>query len=229
MTGVQLIGRKAVLEKFESFDTDTWALYQGKEFIVGGIGAESLDNWLTGFEQSGSTATYVLRVYDTEEVPTSATGNGEHIAKIGFKAVDAYEGHGIAGHSSKLMDRIGALEKQLKERDEEKDDDEPDLNTVIMGWLSDPAKLGQVASAVRIIFGTGGAAAAPVAGPAPAQAISGFGPAEQKADPVARIADALDRLEKKDPKLVEHLEKLATLSENDPALFSAVISKLDLL
>lgn len=225
MTGVQLIGVKAVLSRFETFDSDAWALYQSKQFIVGGLGSEQLDGWLKDFEASGSTATYMIRVYNSDEAPTSSTGNTDYIACFSFKVVDQYEGYGIAGHNTKLMDRIGALEQRIKDQDEGGDDGE-DLNSIIMGWLSDPAKLNQVAGAVRTILGGSGPVQS-FAPAAPVQAIAGVGAVD--ADPVTRIAAALDKLEKKDPKLVEHLEKLALLAENDPGLFKAVISKLDLL
>lgn len=233
MTGVQLIGRKGVLERFETFETDTWALYQGKQFIVGGVGADSLDKWLTGFEQSGSTATYMLRVYDSEEAPTSATGNSDYVACIAFKALDPYDGYGINGHNNKLLDRIGALEKKLEKGDD--DEEITDLNSIIMGWLSDPVKLGQVAGAIRTVFG-GAGAIQPVALPAaPVQTISGFGvtkdepTANTTEEKLQRLAAALDILEKKDPDLVSHMEKLAKLSQTQPGLFKTVLMQLDSL
>jgi hypothetical protein len=230
MTGVQLIGKKAVLSRFETLNADAWALYQGKQFIVGGIGADTLAEWIDCFDQTGSTATYLLRVYDSEEMPTSSTGSTDYLACISFKVTDAYEGYGIAGHSSKLLERIGALEKQLKDK-EESDDDNTDLNSIIMGWLNDPVKLNQVAGAVRMMFGMGGLGTVNESLPVSAgvQTISGFTNPIATGDPVARIAAALDTLEKKDTKLVIHLEKLAALSQNEPALFQAVISKLDAL
>jgi hypothetical protein len=230
MTGVQLIGKKAVLSRFEKFDCESWALYQGKQFIVGGVGVDSLGEWLTSFDESGSTATYTLRVYDCDSAPTSSMAANDYSACMNFKLQDAYEGYGIGGHSNKLMERIGALEKQIKDREEESDDN--DLNSVIMGWLNDPVKLGQVAGAIRTMIGGGGNAVQPalISG-APVQTISGFGAAtEQDTETkMRRLSVALDDLGEKDPKLVEHLEKLAKLAKTDQLLFNAVISKLDAL
>lgn len=229
MTGVQLIGKQAVVSRFEKLDADSWAIYQGKQFIVGGQGSADLSDWLDCFDKSGSTAGYMLRVYDSDEPPTSATGNTDYVACIGFRVIDQYDGQGIAGHSTKLMDRIGAIEKYIKEQGEEKEEEEdPDLNSVIMGWLTDPVKLNQVAGAVRTMLGGVGSNQLPGPAAAPAGAISGFR-VDSTADPVARLSAALDKLEKHDPKLVEHLEKLAKLAEDNPALFKTVISQLDLL
>jgi len=233
MSAVQLIGKKAVLSRFGKFGTESWALYQGKQFIVGGVGLESLEEWLDDFDQAGSTATYTLRVYDSDTAPTASTANTDYTACVTFKLVDMYEGYGIAGHSTKLMDRIAGLEKEIKDFKEGGDSDNTDLTEIFMGWLNDPIKLNQVAGAVRTIFGSGGTIqhTLPISSATPVQTVSGFNnsPAATTEDPVTRVAAALDELEKRDPKLVEHLEKLAKLAKNDPMIFQAVISKLDAL
>jgi hypothetical protein len=232
MTGVQLIGTKAVIDRYEKLDCESWAIFQGKEFIVGGVGAQSLREWINDFEMTGSTATYKLRVYDYEEAPTSATANAAYVASINFKAVDEYEGYGIAGHANKLMQRIEGLEKKLKEQDSDEDDEGPDLNEIIMGWLTEPQKLGMVIGAVRQLFGGEMPVMPAVASPAPLQTISGLEPGKispMSEDGLMRISKALDILGVCDPDLVVHLEKLAKLAETDKVLFKAVISKLDAL
>jgi hypothetical protein len=228
LTGVQLIGRKAVVERFTKLGTESWALYQGKGFIVGGTGADVLNEWLADFEQTESTATYTLRVYDMDQAPTSGTGNSDYIACLNFKVVDTYEGYGIAGHNNQLMQRIKGLEDKLKD----KDGDEPDTDfgTVVMGWLDDPQKLATIAGIVRMF--TGGAPIQPMGTlPAPMQAIAGLEPQNQTQmeDNLTRVSKALDTLEKYDPQLVVHLEKLAKLASTDTLMFKAVISKLDAL
>jgi hypothetical protein len=228
LTGVHLIGRKAVNERFAKLNAESWALYQGKQFIVGGVGSDTLDEWLADFEATESTATYTLRVYDADTAPTSSTGNAEYIACIPFKIVDMYEGYGIAGHNKNLLQRIKGLEEKL----EGKEDDEPenDLNSVLMGWLENPEKLGMIAGAIRTLFG--GLPMQPVGAlPAAVQTISGLDPQSQTQmeDNLTRVSKALDTLEKYDPQLVVHLEKLAKLASTDTPMFKAVISKLDAL
>lgn len=226
MTGVQLIGREAVLKRFEASDCDAWALYQGKQFIVGGAGNDELTEWLESFEASGTTATYMIRFYQGEK-PTSSTGNCDYVACMSFKLHDAYEGMGIAGHNSNLMQRLGNIEKQLKKQEEESDDDDVDLNSVIMGWLTDPAKLQQVAGAIRMFTG-GSAAIEPASAVQSIGAVRPTAEVDQEAN-LTRIATALDILGAKDPRITEHLEKLAKLAQTDPDLFKSVVSKLDVL
>lgn len=229
MTGVQIIGRKAVVERFTKLNTDSWALYQGKQFIVGGLGTDVLEEWLTDFEATESTATYTLRVYDSDQAPTSATGNADYIACLNFKIVDAYEGYGIAGHNKGLMQRIKGLEEKLEGKDDKEEGG--GLGEIIMGWFEDPSKLAIVAGVVRQLMGGAPLPQVGVALPAPIQTISGLDPQNETEmeDNVTRVSKALDVLEKYDPQLVVHLEKLAKLASTNTLLFKAVISQLDAL
>lgn len=228
MIGVQLIGKQSVLDAFEKFDSDVWGIYQGKQSVVFGTNGAQLAEWLECFDRAGSTATYTLRVYEPGEPLTSVTGNNGYIACLNFKLVDMYEGHGIAGHTTKLLQRIDALEKKV---DEGEPDDEIDINNILMGWLENPEKLGMVAGAVKTIFGVGGGTPA-VSGTG--TTISGFdankpGGVMQSEDKLTRLSVALDELDKHDRDLVVHMEKLAKLAASDPAIFKAVITKLDAL
>lgn len=231
MTGVQLIGKDQVISTFEALDSRSWALYQGKQFIVGGVGSDYLDTWLTNFAAAGSTATYMLRAYETDGVPSSSTANTDYIACISFKVVDPYDGMGIHGHDRKLVDRIGALEKQLKEKEEEPESE--DLSSIVMGWLSDPVKLNHVAGAFRTIMGGGTGVGGYVENTSAAapqlQTVSGVNPqpAVDQDAMLDQLSAALDTLGKKDKDLVKHLNKLAELSEKNPQLFKVLISNLD--
>jgi hypothetical protein len=236
MTGVQLIGKKAVLSRFEKLDCDAWALYQGKQFIVGGLGADVLSDWLTDFEQSGSTATYVLRVYDYNEAPTSSTGGSDYVACIQFKVVDTYDGYGIAGHSNKLADRITGIENELKKlnKPDLDDDDEggSSIGAVISDWLENPEKLAVIAGIIRQFF-PGVPQQVPVMVSAnPVQTISGFKMETEfiKADSpegIERLTRALDILGQYDPNVVKNLESLAQLAKNQPALYAVAVQKLE--
>jgi hypothetical protein len=231
MTGVQLIGKDAVLTRFEKFDTDAWAILQGKQFIVGGVGIDALAEWLDDLSGAGTTATYSLRVYDADVAPTSTTAAGNYIACVNFKLVDMYAGAGIAGHTTHLMQRIEGLEKKLDAlsgADNDPPEPENSFDNIIMGWLSSPEKLGMVVGAARQLLGMppvpGAAAALPV------QAMAGFNTSTMDTDEkLQRLSVALDSLEKRDPLLVVHLEKLAKLAADEPLIFKSVIAKLDAL
>lgn len=242
MTGIQIIGVKPVIDRYEKLGCDAWALYQGKQFIVGGNSSDALSEWLKDFEASGSTAAYTLRVYDSDESPTSSTGNNDYIACFQFKVTDTYEGYGIAGHNNKLMERITGLENRIKElsKPDTDEDTEGSIGAVVSDWLQNPEKLAVVFGIAKQIF-SGGSGYLPSAQPAamqatPLQTISGMGTVQTKAvsasspEGLERIAKALDILGEYDKDLVVHLEKLAKLAKDEPDLFkNVVISKLDLL
>lgn len=236
MTGVQLIGKKAVLTRFEKLECESWALYQGKQFIVGGVGADSLSDWLSDFEQSGSTATYMLRVYDYSEAPTSSTGSADYVACVHFKVTDTYEGYGIAGHSNKLSDRIAGIEEQLKKLNKPDLDDDDDggtsIGAIVSDWLENPEKLAVIAGIVKQFF-PGASAAMPVMVPVakPVQTISGFKMENEfinAASPegLERMTKALDTLGQFDPNIVKNLEALAQLAKDQPALYAVAVEKL---
>lgn len=234
MTGVQLIGKNAVITRFEKLGCGSWALYQGKQFIVADAGSDTLNEWLSDFDVTGSTATYILRAYDSETPPTCGTANNDYIACIQFKLTDNYEGYGIAGHSNKLMDRIKGLEDQIKklEKPDIDDDDEGmSIGAVVSDWLQNPEKLAVVFGIAKQIF-TGGSGYTP--SPQPIQSISGMAFNTQtvsasSSEGLERISKALDILGTKDPDIVVHLEKLAKLAQDNPDLFKMVVSNLDKL
>jgi len=231
MIGVNLIGKEAVLRRYNQLDSESWALYQGKQFIVGGTGVDRLDDWLEGFAESGSTATYSLRVYDGNEVPTSGTGNDDYRACINFKVVDGYEGKGINGHGNALIDRIKGLELKIDKMGsaEADDNDEGGIGAIVTDWLQNPQKLAVVFGIAKQIFMGGGGEA--VVAPA-LQTISGMGNNSQSVqastpEGLERLSKALDILGVHDADLVVHMEKLATLAQNEPLMFKAIIGRLD--
>jgi hypothetical protein len=42
-----------------------------------------------------------------------------------------------------------------------------------------------------------------------------------------RLGKAIDQLERADPKIIDHLEKLAALSVKNPMLFNLLLTQLD--
>lgn len=103
-----------------------------------------------------------------------------------------------------------------------------------MGWLENPEKLGLIVGAVRQLMGYPAPIPAAVAGSG-GQQIGGFKVQEQpsstgitEAD-LLKLSGSLDELQRHDPKIVEHLGKLADLAKTDPFIFKGVLSKLDAL
>lgn len=222
MGTIQLIGKDAVLSAFEEMGYNTWALYDNKTPILFGQGSDTLEAWLDRFIPGGSTAQYTLRIYDCDP-PIKA--NTDYIAAFKFRLQDPYEGVGISGHTTKLLARIEGLEKRLEGDGEEGDG----LSGIVMGWLKDPDKLDTVVGAFRQLMGH---PPLPDSIPQPEkiQTMAGYkvtSDTGQDSDAkLERLAAILDKLEKRDPKLLDHLDKL---SKMDSLTFGIVISKLDAL
>jgi len=117
---------------------------------------------------------------------------------------------------------------------------EKSIGEVIGEALRDPVKLNEWIGTIRDIKNL----FAPTMQPAgmgnfqhaTAQIPAAPGGADNIADPAAekillveRLSEAIDRLEKNDPKIVEHIEKLASISEQNPALFKMLITNLETL
>lgn len=235
MTGVQLIGKDAVIERFDKLQGDSWAIFQGKQFVVSGDGSTDLLDWLQCFEKTQTTAAYILKVYEGDP-PTSDGTTRPYIAALNFRVVDMYEGAGIGGHNNKVMQRLEGIEKKLNAEVEQPDDQEQGFDRVIMGWLENPEKLGMIIGAVRQLMGYSGPAQIPAAVVgAPGQQIGGFKVQEEPAsggvseEDLVKLSSSLDELQRHDPNIVAHLTKLANLAKSDPFIFKGVLSKLDAL
>jgi hypothetical protein len=220
MAGIQLIGKDSVVEAYNELDGEMWAIFEGKELRIYGTDDASLASWLDRFMPAGSTASYKLRVYDTEQRPINQAT--PYIASIDFKLHDPYQGAGIHGYGAKISERLDKLEKR-----DNGEESEWDMEGAVMGWLKDPEKLDTVIGAVRKLFGY-----TPL--PQIPQTMQTMGGTTKPSvleneSLLNRLSAAISDLEKADPRLLEHLEKLALLSASDPALFKSIIAKIDLL
>lgn len=221
---MQFIGKERILDAYNEYGAETWALFQGRKKVVAGDGAANLAHWLDMFSPAGSTATYTLRVYNDIEDPEHIGPSTDYSACWDFKLTDSY--NGSMGGFGQLAQRLDAIEKKLS--DEGPGEDGFDLNGIVTGWLKNPEQLGMVIGAVKQLLGHPPA-------PMPAMAAVGAldpqpGKENQPMNPeetYQRLSKVLDRLEKQDPQILEHLEKLATIAETKPKTFQFLISSLN--
>lgn len=219
MAGVQIIGKTAIIDTFNECGYETFAILSGKTFIAGS-GTEDLGTWIERFCPAGISGSFTLQVYDcaVEEVRK----NTEYVTAFNCRITDMYSG-GMGGFTGSLTKRIEDLEK--KNGEPEKEDR---LTDALMGWLEEPEKLVQVIGAIKGFLGNGTVAIpAPAAMGAVTPKIITPGeltPAEENR--YRKLAKALDILEKSDPNIVEHLEKLSVISQSKPDTFKMLITML---
>lgn len=218
MAGVQIIGKTAIIDTFNECGYETFAILSGKTFIVGS-GIDELNTWIDRFCPAGVSGSFVLQVYDctAEEVRK----NTEFMTAFNCRVTDMY-GAGVGGFTGALTKRVEELEKK---KEPESDDR---LTDALMGWIEEPDKLISVIGAVRGLLGIGSPVeSAPATMGAVTPKILSPGELTQAEEQRYRkLANALDILEKSDPDIVEHLDKLSTISRTKPDTFKMLITML---
>lgn len=224
MAAIQFFGRSNVLSAYNHRGIEVWGIFNGKNLITSGQTADELDNFLGLLEPGGSAAPYILKVYrdqDADDITDKTECNGSFT----FKLTDpGYNATRLGGTDPSISERLGILEKMVvgayKEEPEEDDENKEDIMSIIMGYLKEPQKLALVINAVRG-FATNAIA------PVPAAVGSVTPGANNTEENLQRLSVALDKLERADPKIVEHLEALADIAEKKPPTFKMLLTMLD--
>jgi hypothetical protein len=228
MASVQFIGRTALLEGVRD-RLDVWGLFQGKQFLVSGESPESLDEFLKKLEPGGTVAVYTLRLYTTAE-PDEIDEKTPCQGSINFKLTGPA---GAGGADATLAARLDRIEGLLSgDDDDDQEDDEESIAGIILGYLKDPQKIATIIGAYNnlrqgtlpgsMVPGSVGTVNSQRESPA-----FSVGAPETDEARTHRLATALDRLEKADARILEHLEKLAELAEKKPQLFKLLLTQLD--
>ncbi len=252
MAGAQFIGKDKLLTAYDRRGGGTWQLAQGKKVCATGEGREELEEWIDIFAPAESRSPYTLHLYGDID-PGNITKTTQPEASWDFTMADTCVAavgstSGTAGVVSKLQqkidDKIAEKLGAMLDKAEEPDDDEPgsiDLNAIINDYAANPHKLGQAVGAIQQVvgmfknfLGSGGAmqpGAAIGSLPGSAQQAQQQQQQQQQQEvypdgTYERLCAVLDRLQKRDPKLLEHLEKLAAM---DDLTLTLILSKLDAL
>jgi hypothetical protein len=230
MAGIQFLGRNDVVSAFKSRSIDVWGIFEKKNFITAGEGAESLNEFLKKLEPGGSGTLYTLKVFKNVDDPDEITDRTECNGSFGFKltgSLGTVSGNG----NDAVLARLDAIDKRLN--GEEDEDEGETFEDIFKGWMKEPAKLATVIGAVQSLLGGNAApmmqAIGSIQEPAPETKKEIAAVMPNSNDMLERLSAAIDRLERVDPKIVLHLEKLATLGETNPGLFKVLISQLDAL
>jgi len=242
-SSVQFFGKENVLKAYNTRGIDAWGLFDRKQFIHAGSGSIELETFLDMLTPGGSNSIYTLKVYrdidDADDITDKTECNGSFnfklfaVNQVAPGAVMAGPGQSTDPILAKLQGVINqevsnAIEKKLSgDRDEE--DEQENWNSVIMGYVREPEKLVQVIHAIGSYFKPGAAPSYPSAVLAGAnKPVQRVGAAEQDSadEKLQRLASVLDRLERADPEILDHLEQLADLAEKQPAKYKLALSFL---
>lgn len=237
-SSAHFFGIPAVIAQYESSNLPTWGVFQNKHFLRAGDNADELQKYLTSLD--GSVALYSLCLYDVE--PENVRKNTEYDYSFAFKLTDAggYSGgvrvaggyggdivmqkmHGI------MSEKVGRIIED--EMSGKKKDSKPSVLDELVDLLHDPDRLVTIIAGVKNIFSPSPYTPAGISGVEIPMRRAGTAqqPVMPTENDLVRLQNAINILEQKDPKLVEHLEKLAKLAQDEPMLFKGVIGKLDIL
>jgi len=226
---VQLRGKEPVLKAYTARGVDFWAIFCKKDLIVKGQGEQDLEQFLDMLESNESGAQYKLKVYedvtDLKQIKEKTEADGS-ITFVLKERTDTGN-HREYYRTKELSERIGTIEELLL-ADKEEEEKPQTLTGFLNGIIKSPQDIVTLLNAGRTLLGM-----SPMPNIPPqinsqfSNSIGGIDhtqPMQTTDEENQRIAAALDKLAVNDPKLVEHLEKLANMP---PQKLQILLSMLD--
>lgn len=241
---VQFRGLENVMQAYDARQIDAWSVWCSKQFLNKGWGGNDLQTFLDALLKGGTNAIYTLKVYEDikrEEDVAKIKANTPDDGSFNFRlnGDDMLPAPGaIAGYQSRtnnyaeLDARMKRIEELLLQQAEGpgQDDEAETIGSVLIDILKDPGKVSKYVDVITAVFKPNQTP------PMPAQVVpmpqaAKVGNHESKQPPTEealnRLATAIDTPEKHDPKLIDHLEKLATMASSNPGQFNMLISLLE--
>lgn len=242
-SSIQFYGKDAVLQAFEHRGVDFWTLWQGRNMMTKGEGGQALSEYLDMIAAGGTNAIYTVRVYEDIDDIKKLKSNTPDDGSFNFRLNDPAQimtpsQMGSFNQTNQMLkeltERLDRMEAARLEETEEEDEEEDEAIT-IGGLLRDPERLQKLVEIGRQILGAVSGSpmrqipaigAVSRAGQQPPANEVGQVPQSEE-ERLQRLGNALDTLEKNDPQIIEHLEKLASIAANDPSHFKSLVSILD--
>lgn len=238
---VQFFGEDNVMKAAENIDCPAWGIFINRNLFTkyeGDNGPESLQmlqKTLDALKDAGTAAIYTIKFFEGQ--PGTKTKINEKSSCDGgsfnFKLMEPEEREAAYISGSQKYGIIAELKKdieQLKRERDQLDGDAPPetLGSIMIDLIKNPVQLGQLINIGRSLMGLPVNDYNAAIGAIPAT-LGGEGlPQDTRIDEVDRLSAAIDVLEKSDPRLVPHLEKLAEMSLRNPDQFKATVSMLDI-
>lgn len=223
---VHFKGIDNILNAYEQRNVAAWSLWQGSQFLFKyegtdiSEGAQALNDILDRLAQS-SNAIYTLKVY--EELPGGKIKDKTpHDGSFNFRLnVDSQEitngQYGSLRRQDKFEQELAEIKQLLLAREEEEEEEPKSKLGMIGEILNDPGISQIVQPLIAKFFGLG-----TVTPQMPMRSISGISD-----DAAATLKEAISILQKADPKLPEHLMKLAKLSQENPDSFQFLVQTIE--
>ncbi len=248
---VQFFGKEQVMEAADRMQCPAWAIYHSGRQLFTKYEMNNIDESLDTLEQAldlillnRSDAIYMIKFFEIPKGSERVKINEKTVCDGGsfnFKTITPelreqnQMGYLQSQQQIQYEKRIMALEQKLKEAEQEPEPES--IGSVFLDLLKRPDELAQLVNIGRLAVGL------PVANLGAIAGLTRIGENSHVSEPteqftseeainrdqqVDRLAGAIDILEKHDPKLVAHLEKLAKMAEEKPDEFKMTLGLLDI-
>jgi hypothetical protein len=230
---VQFRSSEAVLTAYENSNCPAWSLWQGGQLLfkfAGKTAEEAISALSNVLEMLGesSNAIYTLKVYEDlgkDKLKNNTPYDGSFNFRLNADSQELnqsqyrnYSGmKELQTQIAALSARLEAREAEGEEEGEEEDETERQLGKI--GALLNNPVVQQLAG---LLFR--GTNLAPAPGP---RAVASLGNVPPAPDQDQQINQALTILKEKDPKLGEHLTKLAQIAQSSPANFDYMLTLVE--
>jgi len=240
MATVQFFGIEQVMEAAENLNCPAWGIFISRALFTKYEGSDMseslqlLSKNLEALGRSGTTGIYTIKFFEAD--PGKAIKINERTVCDGgsfnFKLIEPEEreikliaNSSQYGIIAEMKKKIDDLEKKLEQAEEYEEPEAQSIGAIVMDLIKNPDQLGQLVNIGRAALGLPIQSIPASIGALPSSPAVMM---EQKEKDLERLSDAIDTLEKSDPRLVDHLEKLAKMATDNPDQFRATVSMLDL-
>jgi hypothetical protein len=239
---ITFFGADSLLQGFKNTAAEGWSISAGSQFLTKGIGAETLKSFLILLDEGTKNTIYTLRIYedidDAKKIKEKTEADGSFNFVLADKDSEWHDGqYSDTNRRNKLLERLGNVEAVIAKMASGNDDEEePEEEKSFIGAITDSIKSPEdILKLVNIGKAILGMQPIPIPqGFATIGSIPGDTPGSSATqttadiDMVQRAQTAINILEKNDPHLVQHLEKLAKISEQNKTQFQNLLSMLDM-
>lgn len=235
MPTVQFYGIDQVIEAAENYKCPNWAIFIARAMFFKFEGTDMeqsiamLQTNLEMLQQNTSTATYMIKFFENENgkemkinEKTICTGGSFY-----FKLNDPEEkqqrflGAAQQYGNKMLMDEIAKLKEQIEDLKDHEPEKPETIGSIFMDALKNPTEAMQLVNLGRVLLGL-----EPKQMPAALAGVPGNSEPVDQEQQLQRLGNAIDKLEKVDPHLIDHLEILAEMAEKNPAKLKSLLAML---
>lgn len=225
---IQFRGSDQVEEAFKNSGAASFSIWQDKQFLFKGCGDAELSAFLELLEQSATNAIYTVKIYEDitnkKEIKSNTPDDGSFNFRLDGDGMEiTKEQYTRVGNYNELASRINGIDEKFNlilDKFEEEKESKPGGGLGLIGdILSSPTLQPIISNILTSLIGGNGQNA-----PRPqiAQASHlGNVPAP------GSIEQSIAILKAADPKLQEHLQKLASIATNDKATFAMITAAID--